>query len=118
MREIKFEFAGQQSDGNWILSRPFTLPEIGIGWVHQFVASSNPPIHFDKLIARQFTGLKDSQGKEIYEKDILEIPGSREFHSVHFSTGMFKAGATIYGPEFRRCKIIGNIYENPNLVTQ
>ena len=122
MREIKFEFAGQTSDGTWILSRPFTLNEIGIGWVAQFVASSNPPVHMDQLIARQFTGLVDKNEKEIYEGDIVKFDGhtnDEKFTSeIVYSQGMFRPKSWSEPLGFYKYReVIGNIYETPDLAT-
>ena len=79
----------------------------------------------DECILMQFTGLKDKFGKEIYEGDILEITnqtselkGSKV--SVVFKEGCFCDG--YYGWRLSQHKeynleIIGNIYENPELLS-
>ncbi|GIM60522.1 hypothetical protein CAPN008_05720 [Capnocytophaga canis] len=73
-------------------------------------------LNFDDVILMQFTGLYDKNSKEIYEGDVIPIFGKN--HAVKFKYGMFR----INDREMRRyihsipLEVIGNVYENPELV--
>jgi uncharacterized phage protein (TIGR01671 family) len=88
----------------------------------------------NKLTFLQFTGFKDNQGNDIYEGDIFgEMDGNKdrigeyEFHGVisyDSELGCFVSelhnGGFMYLYEFlskyHTSEIIGNIYENPELI--
>lgn len=130
MREIKFRawdekrkawrYSDHDSQGNPLLTSVF--------W--QCVEQLNLPVY-------QFTGLKDKNGKEIYEgdilKDILDTDnGYRSFHNeqnveVRMDRGNWRYGASedSWWHDLRErhqsndkvdMEIIGNIYENPELL--
>lgn len=84
----------------------------------------------DDIEFTQFTGLHDKHGKEIYEGDILkysdgsDVSHHRIFWDDKAARWMDKRledgdSSTAYdGFEFvRDCQIIGNIYQNPELVS-
>ncbi len=78
----------------------------------------------------QFSGLYDSSGNEIYEGDIVKWDKDGLLYVVKFWDGMFYAsveecndgilgGFPLYALtkyEDRKCKIVGNIYDNPELL--
>lgn len=72
-------------------------------------------------IIEQYTGLKDINGNEIYEGDILEDGEGEpfEYYAVKFENGKF-IGSTqgvdedIF--ELTDLEVIGNIHENPELL--
>lgn len=65
----------------------------------------------------QFTGLKDKNGKEIYEGDLVAHNASAKPIDVEFIDGTFEPfSKSDFGWTSTLCEIIGNIYENPELL--
>jgi len=67
----------------------------------------------------QFTGLRDKNGKEIYEGDILEGLGIVEWvaSDCRFGMNIFEELKEVEFWELKpsNLEVIGNIYENPEL---
>ena len=77
--------------------------------------------NFSSYILMQFTGLTDKNGKEIYEGDIVRTTGWPDGDPVYWVDGRFCVGqpsnlADFLGSIAEGCEIIGNIYENPELL--
>ncbi|MDT2398669.1 YopX family protein [Enterococcus avium] len=88
-------------------------------------------IHFDNLIFLQSTGLKDKNGVEIFEGDVVQWGDTPHWEEepirvavvkinpdIQFDSnvGIFQYGKFAYQDTERFLTILGNIYENPELL--
>jgi uncharacterized phage protein (TIGR01671 family) len=96
---------------------------------HEFSEWYNQHLSFNEVLLMQYTGLKDKNGKEIYEGDIVETvtASGNPFGTidvVRCQDGGFKlvdetdSLLPIYigDKEVISIEVIGNIYENPELI--
>lgn len=76
-------------------------------------------------VLEQFTGLKDSRGKEIYEGDIVKFrshPEKTRTMKVEYNSDLarfqvFDADGWHTFQHYNSIEVIGNVHENPELLS-
>ena len=104
-REIKFRFY-----------RPSTNKMI-----YPTIGNFNDLIESEDWKVMQFTGLKDKNGKEIYERDVvvpfsLENKMNKSVVVYEFNQFRIKGTSLYWNFDLEQIEVIGNIFENPELV--
>ena len=76
---------------------------------------------YENYIIEQFTGLRDKNGREIYEGDIVTVDGVLYFVEWRGAGDWFIDpecdDAFMFTPSIYELEIIGNIHENPELLS-
>ena len=121
MREIKFRA--------WDKEKKIMREVLGIDILHKEIFFSNEDVDcyehtdFKDIELMQYTGLKDKNGKEIYEGDIVkflngifEVIWCNEKASFMLKNKEYKEFLNFIYENNNGMEIVGNIYENPELL--
>jgi len=141
MREIKFR-GKQLGSGEWVYGHFIKTKNhkdncyISQGDPYNDMGMMQGFVNVDPETVGQSTGLKDNNGKEIYEGDIVEFTAYTAFREqsenrtevvtyscepngrVGFTPMVWQTDVEddYYNYEIENIRIIGNIYENPELL--
>ena len=140
MREIKFR-GWHSATNEMYLAERFSTEHLYISSLGSVVFGDDKlVVHESNWVLMQYTGLKDKNGKEIYEGDVLSSPHFADAtgrnhtlkHSVEWSErfhGWFLLSCSSKDPDdgsiqmfvAKKCgeiSVIGNIHDNPELLTK
>ena len=121
MREIKFRACDTKNNHVWEINERLHLQLQGNSWKivdidfgSQRWSSWNDP----HIILSQYTGLKDKNGKGIYEGDILRRKTGYIFEVRLITWRSGRRELLTYDIIADKDEIIGNIYENKDLIEE
>jgi len=125
MREIKFRAYHKKEERFYYFDLETCTKTIYVGYYHPITSEKDCELDDPNLYSEKqlYTGLKDKNGKEIYGGDIVKTDEAGWVAQVIYSRDDFMCigldekgfSAMCNWEEF---EVIGNIYENPNLLDQ
>lgn len=127
MRDIKFRVWDNERNAM------FNSKSVDIDFFEGKIEITSDTIRYDEVYTdeikdfelMQYTGVKDKNGREIYEGDIVEY--KNEYHVIEWDDCKFMAKGFYCSSQdtpddffsefaYTNCKVIGNIYENSELL--
>ena len=112
MREIKFRAWVKTGIETYDYVKPMTIQQM----IHSKKSTFSLAQLNDLVDFEQYTGLKDVNGKDIYEGDLVRLTDDLEdpVFRVIFDEGKFEIyGDDLFydlGEEFINCEVIGNVH--------
>lgn len=121
MREIKFNYVFQHGETGRLYTKTFDIEDL------ENYNTFSYPANYGVIARRQYTGLFDKQGVEIYEGDIVK---AHSYTPTTFKIEFIEGGfcATRNGIEYPidinhfypsigcAIEVIGNIFQHPHLL--
>jgi len=129
MRKIKFRAWDKKTSNIFYHDEIYWFNRVSIkGYEHYQDVVLSTLLSDSDFILMQYTGLKDKNGKEIYEGDILKHPNNNTLFEIKYikeycgfravyDRNIYNHSAIILQiGDKGQAEIIGNIYENPELL--
>ncbi|HEC64930.1 hypothetical protein LCGC14_1098170 [marine sediment metagenome] len=92
-------------------------------WLVDSIHAVNISLRDEGIIWMQYTGLKDKNGKEVYEEDLLEVycgntkqSGLYEVKDLRSFYEALDTNDNYLRIDELNLEVVGNIYENPELL--
>ena len=112
MTQRVIEFRGKTRISNrWIFGNVI----LGKDHANIYPVDSNTDYEVKPDTVGQFTGLNDKHGNKIFEGDIVRHNKLGVF-SAEFKDGSFRMGIVLLNFFHKEIEVIGNIFDNPELI--
>ena len=135
MREIKFRI-WDNLEKDYLNEEDIAIDNLNNIFIFERYDSNDSELWYTRLlpdpdnkrhVIEQCTGLKDKNGTEIYEGDIIKVEGDAEIYRVEWIYSGFGLEPRYNSPFYpilgnvklcKKIEVIGNIHENPELMEE
>jgi uncharacterized phage protein (TIGR01671 family) len=129
MRELKFR-AWDNLEKDYLNEEDIAIDNLGNIFIFERYDNNDADLWYTRLlpdpdnkrhVIEQYTGLKDKNGTEIYEGDVVKVEGDGEIYRVEWIRSGFGLEPRYNSPRYpvlgnvelrKKIEVIGNVHEN------